>query len=82
VLDTLAWVQFRLGNLPRALDLLEQAVAASPDVPVINYHLGRVLFESGRRSEAQTQLEKALKNAETFPGREAAEELMRRLQVS
>lgn len=49
--DSLAWVEFRLGNVPRALEILQAAYARQPD-PEIAAHLGEILWVSGRREDA------------------------------
>ncbi len=49
--DSLGWVEFRLGNQPEALRLLQQAHAARPDAEIAA-HLGEVLWVMGRREEA------------------------------
>ncbi|MEX1167774.1 MAG: tetratricopeptide repeat protein [Hydrogenophaga sp.] len=50
--DSLAWVEFRLGNAPRALEILKIAYAKRPD-PEIAAHLGEVLWVQGRTDEAK-----------------------------
>jgi len=49
--DSLAWVEFRLGNRAEALRLLESAFKARPD-PEIAAHLGEVLWSMGQRERA------------------------------
>ncbi|MDZ4189335.1 MAG: tetratricopeptide repeat protein [Hydrogenophaga sp.] len=49
--DSLGWVEFRLGNLPRALEILQTAYAKRPDAEIAA-HLGEVLWSMGRREEA------------------------------
>lgn len=49
--DSLAWVEFRLGNTSRALELLEAAYKKRPD-PEIAAHLGEVLWAQGKREQA------------------------------
>lgn len=52
ITDSLAWVEFRLGNREAALKLLRQAYQARPDTE-IGAHLGEVLWVSGQRDEAR-----------------------------
>ena len=52
VLDSLGWVNFRLGNLPEAERLLRQAFERFPDQEVAA-HLGEVLWASGKQREAK-----------------------------
>lgn len=49
--DSLAWVEYRLGNVPRALEILQAAYRKRPDAEIAA-HLGEVLWVSGRRDEA------------------------------
>jgi tetratricopeptide (TPR) repeat protein len=49
--DSLAWVEFRQGNVRKALDILQAAYARQPD-PEIAAHLGEVLWVAGQREEA------------------------------
>jgi tetratricopeptide (TPR) repeat protein len=49
--DSLAWVEFRLGNAPRALELLRAAYKKRPD-PEIAAHLGEVLWKQGLKDDA------------------------------
>lgn len=59
ILDSLGWVEFRRGNLPEALALLQRAYAAFADHEVAA-HLGEVLWQLDRRDEAIAIWQKAL----------------------
>jgi tetratricopeptide (TPR) repeat protein len=78
IVDSLGWVQYRMGNLELALKHLRAAYALKPDVEVAA-HLGEVLWASGRRDEA-------LKIWRDASGREPTNEVLRgtlaRLNVS
>jgi tetratricopeptide (TPR) repeat protein len=50
--DSLGWVEFRLGNQPEALRILEAAFKTRPD-PEIAAHLGEVLWSMGQHDRAQ-----------------------------
>ncbi|WP_296509527.1 tetratricopeptide repeat protein [Rhodoferax sp.] len=54
IVDSLAWVEFRSGNLPEAQRLLQQAFTARQDAEIAA-HLGEVLWVSGQR-EAATKI--------------------------
>lgn len=60
ILDSLGWVNFRLGNLSEAEALLRKALQRFPDHEVAA-HLGEVLWTKGERSEARAVWSKALK---------------------
>ena len=51
ITDSLAWVEYRAGNLAEALHLLQGAFKAKPDAEIAA-HLGEVLWTLGRRDEA------------------------------
>lgn len=51
--DSLGWVEFRMGNLPEAARILQDAFKAKPD-PEIAAHLGEVMWTMGRRDHAIT----------------------------
>ena len=51
VMDSMAWVEYRLSNHTEALSLLRMAFKARPD-PEIGAHLGEVLWVMGERDEA------------------------------
>lgn len=59
ITDSLAWVEFRLGNKAAALALLEKAYAARDDVEIAT-HLGEVLWSQGEQSRARSIWRKAL----------------------
>jgi cellulose synthase operon protein C len=63
VADTLGWLVYQKGDLPRAQKLLAQAVAAEPRNPQMRYHLGTVLAKQGRKEEARRELEEALRGS-------------------
>lgn len=51
ITDSLAWVEFRSGNLKLALTLLQQAFKDKPDAEIAA-HLGEVLWTMGDRTQA------------------------------
>jgi tetratricopeptide (TPR) repeat protein len=51
ILDSMGWVQYRLGKLDKAVDYLRRAYTAQTD-PEIAAHLGEVLWQQGKRDEA------------------------------
>ena len=66
IMDSLGWVEFRRGNLDRALALLEQAYREYPD-PEVAAHLGEVLWQLNRRSEAHKVWKEALEKDPDHP---------------
>lgn len=52
VLDSMGWVQYRLGNNAKALEYLRRAYQANPDAEIAA-HLSEVLWVSGQHEEAK-----------------------------
>lgn len=52
IMDSMGWVQYRLGNLDDAEIHLRRAYALRRD-PEIAVHLGEVLFQKGKQADAQ-----------------------------
>jgi tetratricopeptide (TPR) repeat protein len=80
VLDTMAWIHAKLGDMIQAREILSNALAQAPDNPIFNYHMAVILFESGNAVEAKQKLEIALANNQDFLGRDEATELLKKLQ--
>lgn len=59
ILDSMGWVQYRLGNLQEALKYLRRAVERTRDGEIAA-HLGEVLWAMGQRDEAWKVWEGAL----------------------
>lgn len=78
ILDSLGWVQFRLGRPEEAVALLRRSHRARPHVEVAA-HLGEVLWALGRRDEA-LQVWRDGRRREA--GNEVLRETLQRLQVS
>ena len=52
IMDSMGWVQFRLGHLKEAEDMLRRAYALRAD-PEIAVHLGEVLWQKGDQNGAR-----------------------------
>ena len=78
IVDSMGWVEFRMGNREEALRWLRQAYGARPDTEIAA-HLGEVLWAAGKRDEARRVWQDAR-------GRDAANEVLKetlaRLKVS
>jgi len=78
IVDSMGWVEFRMGNRDEALRWLRQAYSARPDTEIAA-HLGEVLWAAGKRDEARRVWQDAR-------GRDAANEVLKetlaRLKVS
>ena len=51
ILDSMGWVEYRLGNLQAALNYLQRAVNISPDAEIAA-HLGEVLWKMNNKKKA------------------------------
>jgi len=74
ILDSMGWVQYRLGHLDRAAQYLRQAFGKMKDAE-IGAHLGEVLWVSGKQAEARKVWNEALK---TSPDHESLLKVIRR----
>lgn len=52
ILDSMGWLQYKLGKLQEALSYLERAWKEFPD-PEVGAHYGEVLWKLGRKTEAR-----------------------------
>lgn len=52
VIDSMGWIEYRLGNIDKALPILRRAMAAFPDHEIAA-HFGEVLWVSGNQQEAR-----------------------------
>lgn len=64
IIDSLGWVQYRMGLYKDALPNLEKAVSLLPYDTTINDHLGDVYWQLGRHTEARFQWERAVNYSE------------------
>ncbi len=70
-LDSLGWVNFRMGKLDEAETNLRQALDKVGNDPTVHDHLGDVYAQKGRLREAIGQWEMSLKEWETSSKAEA-----------
>ena len=78
-LDTLGWIQWRLGQASTATELLERAARLAPDAALIQLHLGLALHARGDAPRATALLRKALAGGTPLPD---ADEARRALAAS
>ena len=74
ILDSMGWVEYRLGNFDEAVQYLRRAYNFSQD-PEIAAHLGEVLWVMGTRQEARRIWDDS---AGSYPDNEALRKVMRR----
>jgi tetratricopeptide (TPR) repeat protein len=78
IMDSLGWVEYRMGNNEEAVRLLRDAYKGQPDAEVAA-HLGEVLWVSGKTDEARTVWREARKRDST---NDVLRETLARLRVS
>ena len=61
VADTLGWILYLKGDLPRAEALLAAAAKAAPGIAEVRYHLGMVYAKQGKTPRRRRELEASLK---------------------
>ena len=77
ILDSMGWVEFRMGHLDKAEEILRRAHTAKPD-PEIAAHLGEVLWTRGRNDEAKKLWRAA---ATKDPKNETLKNTLQRLRI-
>jgi len=60
-LDSLAWVHYKRGKYNKALTFQRKAVRKIPDDPIIQEHLGDILWKGGKLDAARTAWKKAIR---------------------
>jgi len=77
LLDTLAWVYYRQGNVGQAQTIMERAVATGSKLPPqVHYHYGAILMKAGKTAEAKTELTSATIKDASYPGVDDAKKLL------
>jgi cellulose synthase operon protein C len=80
LIDTLGWVQVRLGNIDDAAIILKKAVTLQPDNQQAQYHYAMAMSLKGLNDLARGAMVKALSGDPDFRGIEAAKQLAASLQ--
>lgn len=75
--DSLGWVEYRRGNVPQAVQILEAAYQARPDAEIAA-HLGEVLWTAGQRDRARKIWQEGLQLA---PNNETLRDTLRRFEI-
>ncbi|MFT6276329.1 MAG: tetratricopeptide (TPR) repeat protein [Halioglobus sp.] len=80
LLDTLGWLQYKLGNIPQSISLLKSAQELGGQGPEYWYHLGMAYHQNGDLELAKELLGKALEvEGAKFYGRDEAEKAYKSL---
>jgi len=80
-LDTLGWIQLKLGDADAAIRTLERAVAAQPDAAVFRFHQGMAYEAKGELDKARNALRQALASGVQFEGIDQARVALERVQA-
>ncbi|MBW2390671.1 MAG: tetratricopeptide repeat protein, partial [Deltaproteobacteria bacterium] len=80
-LDTLGWVQYKLGSIDDAIESFNKALELRPDSASIRYRLGVALLKAGSGQQARTALERAIGGG-SFPELDDAKAELARLEGS
>lgn len=62
IMDSYGWLQFKLGNMAKAVDYLQRAYARQRETEIAA-HLAEVLWVLGKKDEAKKLYREAVKNA-------------------
>lgn len=76
ILDSMGWLQYKLGNHAESIKLLRRALEVRNDAE-ISAHLGEVLWVMGNRNEAESVWNRALKDT---PDNEALLDVMKKFK--
>ncbi len=79
LIDTLAWLQYKLKNYQQSISLLNSVLKEDIAAPELRYHLGMAYLKSGALDKAKVELTKATANSAQFSGRQEAEEELKKL---
>jgi tetratricopeptide (TPR) repeat protein len=79
LLDTVAWVYYRLGQYQQAASFMARVMASNNVTPQMHYHYGALLLKQGDKEKAAAELKKATADGASYPGIEDAKLLMTQL---
>ncbi len=79
IADTFGWVQHRQGHHYLAAIQFQQAISESPNTPVYYFHLALAFEGQDKKEEAINSVKQSLKLSRSFPERDQAEALYKKL---
>ncbi|MHB1094142.1 XrtA/PEP-CTERM system TPR-repeat protein PrsT [Thiobacillus sp.] len=82
VLDTYGWLQVRMGNAAKGLDILKDAQSRMPDDAGIQWHLAYALNANGDKARARQELKTLLDRRISFMGDTEARALYQQLTAT
>ena len=78
-MDTLGMLLVERGDTKRGIELLQRAVALSPEAPAIRLNLSKALLKAGRKDEARRELRVLANLGDKYPEHAEVAELMKGL---
>jgi len=81
-LDTVGWIEYKLGDYEQARLFLEKAVEGAPEAGLMHYHLGMAYFALGNGVSARDHLTRAVESTVDFKGKDEARETLAKLDAS
>jgi len=81
IADTLGWIVYQRGDYKWASTLLQESADELPGEGEVQYHYAMARYALGDEAAARRHLGNALKEANDFPGREAASNLLAVLDI-
>ena len=79
LVDTLAWLQYKMKNYQQAVSLLQSVLKDNMPAPELRYHLGMAYLKSGATDKAKIELTRATETKAQYPGRDEAEAELKKL---
>jgi Tfp pilus assembly protein PilF len=76
MLDTLGWAYAQKSQFHEADETLKRAIALVPNNPSVRYHFAVVQYRLGRKTEAASEIRRALQATGAFPEAAKAKELL------
>jgi len=79
LVDTLAWLQYKMKNYQQTISLLESVLKKDMPAPELRYHLGMAYLKNGAADKAKVELGRAVETKAQFPGSDEAEAELKKL---
>jgi len=76
-MDTMAWIDYRMGEYRTAWDRLASIEKLKKRSPVINYHLAMIYYRLGKIDRAKKYLHMAMDSGTDFPGKGNAARMLK-----
>ena len=81
VADTFGWILFKRGDYRKALPLLQESAAKTPEAPEYLFHLGMAHYMLGEDEAARIALQRAAETGADFPGKDEARQRLSVLAI-